>query len=154
MASDLTSGPGDMVVGWDPLTQDYRWDLTYFWDFGEVDFALEDSCGYWVYSSTVKSISLYGSIPAVSQWRYIDVPDAGGWVMVGLLGMDTPRWASDIVSMFEGSIDLIVGWDPSIQDYRDDLTYFPMWGEIDFQLTPGMCYWVYFQGDGMLQYVP
>jgi hypothetical protein len=151
MASMLDLGPGDLVVGYNPLIQDY--DQTYFWDFAEVDFALEDSCGYWIYSSVANTLTIQGSYPSVLQSMNIDVPDAyGGWAAVGFTGLDTTRWASDIVGMYTGGIDLVVEWDPTIQDYSN--TYFAMWNEGDFQLSPGMCYWVYFLGDGTLTYLP
>lgn len=150
MASMLDLGPGGLVVGFNSTTQNY--DKTFFCDFGEVDFALEDSVGYWIYSSVANTLTIGGSYPSVQQSLNIDVPDSGGWAAVGFLGSGATRWASDIVDMFSGSIDLVVKWDQALQDFTN--TYFAIWEEGDFQLTTGMCYWVYFLGDGVLTYLP
>jgi len=149
-ASTLGLGPGDMVVGYNPVMQVY--DQAYFVEFGEADFIIEESTGYWVYSSMARTLAFQGALPSAPQSRVIDVPYGGGWVLLGFIGLDATRWASDIVGMFSGTIDLVVEWNASVQEYTN--TYFAAWGGGDFQMSPGMAYWVYFPEDGILTYTP
>ena len=150
-ASNLGLVTGDTVVRYDTLTGNY--DLTY--DVGysgsEKDFALNPSTGYWIYAAAPRTLELYGNVSTTTQTRFIDVPEAGGWAMVGFASLSTTRHASDIPSMYSGaSITFVVAFISGAYLMYDDIepTYH------NFLLVPGQAYWVWCTSGGTLAYDP
>jgi len=150
-ASNLGLVTGDTVVRYDTVTGNY--DMTYDVGYSDwsSDFDLNPSTGYWIYAAASRTLELYGDVPTATQSRFIDVPAAGGWAMVGFASLSTSRHAGDIPSMYEGaSITNVVAYVSGTYltwDYIEP-TYH------NFSLVPGQAYWVWCTGSGTLAYDP
>ncbi len=148
-ASTLGLSSGDQVVQWNSATGTYK---TYVVGFPLNDFTIEQSSGYWVYSASVKTLTLSGTTPSVQQSKAITVPTGGGWAIVGMCSMNTGWRAANLATMFSGStMAQVVMWSAATQSYTTYVVGFPL---NNFPLVPGQGYWVFVNGSGTLTYNP
>jgi len=148
-ASTLPLKRLDVVVRWDSANQTY--DRIYIFGVSPppVDFAIEGSTGYWIYTSAAETLHLYGNVPTTIQTRTITVPAGGGWAFIGFCSFKI--WhASDIPRMYSGRITLVACFDPVAKAWR---TFVPGVPPSDFSIVPGqgcliMC------TSGTLSYMP
>ena len=149
-ANTLGLATGDEVVGYDPETQTYDKLFVIGWPSG-LDFAIEGSTGYWVYSATAKPLHLFGAVATSLQSRAITVPSGGGWAIVSFSTLSTTMHASDVPGMYTGgSVTEVVYYDQST-GYS---FYIPGMPFPDFLLVPGQAYWVWCTATGSLSYLP
>jgi hypothetical protein len=151
-ANTLGLSNGDIVAGYNPETGAYDQIFVVGVYPPEWDFAISESTGYWIYSSTARTIAVNGSIPTTTQSRVITVPDGGGWAIVGFNTVKTTMLASDIPGMFTGgTIDVVAAYDAVTGEYNMYITQF---GFTDFALVPGQAYWCACSASGTLTYTP
>ena len=152
-ASTLGLKTGDLVSRWNSTTRSY--DRTFIVGISPIvlDFPLESSTGYWVFTSAHESLNLKGNIPTAKQFKSIVVPQGGGWVSVGFASLNTSRRASDLPSMLDNktSIKLVTCYDPIAGSYQLYIAGAP---STDFQLVPGRGIWCYSATNGTLSYDP
>jgi hypothetical protein len=147
-ASTLGLGPGDQVIAWDSATQTYK---PYISGLPVNDFDIVPSSGYWIYTSSAKTLHLFGTVPTTAS-ATITVPAGGGWALLSLVGVNSVLHASDLSSRFTGGTPTtVVMWNAAPQTYTTHITGLPM---NNFALDPGMGFWVYFSGSGVLSYTP
>ena len=153
MASTLGLRLGDLVVGWNSSTQSY--DRTYIVGLSPqtADFQIVWAMGYWVYASAAIPLALHGNLPTGTREIVIDVPEGGGWAMLGLATLRTDLHASDIPEManISGIISLVAYFDPLTGVYRSYIVGLPI---TDYPLVPGRAYWCYIAGDVTLTFNP
>jgi hypothetical protein len=150
MASTL---PGlvldDVVSGWNGVT--YNQNFIIGRSPPRNDFPIADSTGYWIYAGDTRTLHIVGSAPTGTQTKTVTVPSEGGWAMIGFLGLNTTRMASDIPAMYSGGTVTTVAWyNPTTQAYQ---VYIGT-PRTDFLLVPGAGYWIYCTASGELNYEP
>ena len=118
-----------------------------------MDFPIEPSCGYFIWTNVAKTLTIYGEVPTMLQQRNITVPAGGGWAAIGFVGF-THRHASNVPALYSGGLISTV-----VRVYKPD--YIIMWQTYivgvpmtDFALVPGSAYWIYVTGSGTLSYMP
>jgi hypothetical protein len=118
------------------------------------DFNINPSTGYWInVPSGTRTLALYGTVTNATQSKTITVPAAGGWAIIGFVGLNTTRHASDIPAMYSGgSVTTVSAWNPVTKAYTSWLSIIPTVN--NFQLVPGRAYWVLFSASGTLTYTP
>lgn len=150
-ASTLGLAYGSMVVGWNTLAGNY--DRLYVVGISPspYDFEILPGEGCEIYSATGITLSLLGTAPAGPQTREVSVPEGGGWVALGLLGLNSSRQASDIPGMHDipGSISTVIAYDAAAGRY---LSYFPIAPFTDFKLAAGQAFWIWCDESGALSY--
>ncbi len=148
-ASNLGLAFGDAIFGWDSSAQSYDGAYVVGISPESADFALEPSVGYWIHSSTARSLVISGTAPPSTQHVQCAVPAQGGWVALGFLGFNSTRRASDVPAMYSepGGIMAVVAYDAGLYEpfYVFDLS-------TDFELTVGQAYWVFCSASGVLTY--
>ncbi len=143
---------GDVVVEWNSVTQTYDEMFVKGVSPLSMDFVLEPNKGYWVYSASAKSTSLHELPPTWTQSSQITVPDAGGWVLVGLCSMKSTLIAEDLAAMYVGAnLSRVDSWNRTAGSYISHIVGDPL---DEFCLIPGMGYWIYVDGSGTLVYDP
>lgn len=122
-----------VVWAWDNTQQAYKM-YTPLEGYTNTLSTIDESMGFWVYSTADHSFSVSGQLPADS-----DISLVNGWNLVGNPVMDD-RDPSSVYSDY-----LVVwGWDRTLQEYR---LYTPVPGYTNTltSLSPGYGYWVYKQ---------
>jgi len=148
-ASTLGLSTNDVIVRWDMTTQSYKSSYIVGVSPPISDFTIEPSMGYWIYTTSAKTLHLFGSIPA-SVNVPITVPASGGWALLSMAGVNSLLHAGDIPSHFSGStLTTVVMWNSATKVYTTYIAGLPM---NNFWLDPGMGFWVYFMGSGTLTY--
>ncbi len=153
-ANTLGLNFGEEVVNWNATSQTY--DKIFIKGVSplSMNFALADHTGYWVYATSARTLVLQGTVPTVMQYRPVDVPATGGWVLIGFCSKNTTRLAEDLrtQSMYEGgTISTVVKWNAATGLYTTHIMGLPL---NNFVLTPGLGFWIYVNADGMFQYNP
>lgn len=153
-ASTIGLVTGDVVIRWNSTHQAY--DNPYIKGISppQNDFPILPNTGYWIWVAAAKTLHLYGSVPATWQHVQFSVPQRGGWIAVGLLGVDTVYHASDILLMTNGTariVSMVVHFDPIAQTYQTWIPGLPM---LDYWLIPGQAYWCWATQSGTLSYLP
>jgi hypothetical protein len=121
------------------------------------DFAIAPSTGYWINVPIgTRALTLYGSVPTTTQSKTITVPASGGWAILGFLGFNMTRHASDIVKMYSGgnlsTIKSVAYYNPVTKSYTSWLSIIPTVN--NFLLVPGQAYWISCGASGTLTYTP
>jgi hypothetical protein len=94
---------------------------------------------------------LYGSVPTTTQTKTVTLPAEGGWAMIGFLGLNTTRHASDIPKMYTGgTVTTVAYYDTVAGSYK---VYIGT-PRTDFLLSPGWGLWIYATASGTLSYTP
>jgi PKD repeat protein len=156
MASTIGLATGDMVSSWNSMTQKY--DNTYIKGISPpvMDFAIAPSTCYWVWVAAAKTLHLYGSVPTTMQSKAFNLPTMGGWIAVGLLGVNTFYHASDIPKMWNGTgtISLVAYYNAATGKYHPWIYAVPVLN--NFLLVPGQGYWCWVTAGpgGTLSYMP
>jgi hypothetical protein len=150
-ASTLGLMPGDTVTQWNPATKVYQ---NYIVGLPVNDFNINPSTGYWInVPSGTRTLALYGTNPNATQSKTVTVPATGGWAIIGFVGLNTTRHASDIPAMYSGgSVMTVSAWNPVTKAYMSWLSIIPTVN--NFLLVPGQAYWVLFSASGTLTYTP
>ena len=149
-ASTLGLQNGDMVSGWNTVTQ--RYDQNHLVGSGRNDFAISASTGYWIYANSAETLRLNGTVPNTTMSRSIAVHTGGGWVTVGFASLNSSRYADDVASMYTGgSISAVVAYIPSTGTY---ITHLVGSERGNFRLVPGAAYWIWVTASGTLAYNP
>ncbi|OGS56604.1 MAG: hypothetical protein A3K60_02190 [Euryarchaeota archaeon RBG_19FT_COMBO_56_21] len=150
-ANNLGLTFGNVVSGWDNATQTYSQGFIVGLSPPSTAFDIEPSTGYWIYTGTAKTLTLYGRLPTVdTMTRPVLVPSPdGGYVAFGMNTLKTTMKASDIVANYSGSINVVSRWNAATGTYQSYITIFPM---TDFVLSPGQGYWVYCVDSGSFSY--
>jgi hypothetical protein len=152
MASGIGLSFGDQVIPWNSATQTYGTPFLVGITPPLFDFQLQPGLGYWIYANGPRTLSLVGTVPTTQQTQALNVPATGGWVLVGLLSVNTTLDASDLGAMISGGPpSSIVGWNPATQSYVIYVVGVPM---VAFALVPGQAYWIFMYGPGTLTYNP
>ena len=149
-ASTLGLMTGDVVAGYNSSTEAYDKYFIVGVSSPTEDFDIEPSCGYWVFTTTAQTLSLIGESPTSVLSRYIEIPDGGGWALVGLPALDDSLRASDVVAMYSGTAIAISAYNPVTQTYRTHYAGTP----VDFWVAPGDGLWLYAARSGWLTYDP
>lgn len=152
LASTLGLNPGDMVSRWNSTTRSYQ---THIVGIPVNDFPVNPNTGYWInVPNGTRTLTLYGSLPTITQSRTITVPRGGGWELIGFTGFNTTRHASDIPAMYSspGSITIVSYWNTSKKAYTNWLSIIPTVN--DFVLVPGQGYEIFCTASGLLSYEP
>ncbi len=153
-ASALNLAAGDMVVCWDSTTQNYGSPYIVGISDQASDFAIKQGASCLVWTSAAETMHIYGLVPAGPISLTLEVPSAGGWVLLGILGFDSSRHASDLSAMFSSA--------PG-EELTRVATYgsgaFTTWVlndglTPDFLLTPGRAYWCWVTSSGSVTYTP
>ena len=149
-ASTLGLLTDDVVSGWNGTT--YNQNYIVGKSPARNDFAILDSTGYWIFVSNPETLSLVnGSYPTAPQSKSVTVPAGGGWFIIGFLGQNTTRKASDIEFMYTGgTVTTVAYYDTVAETYK---TYI---GTVrtDFALSPGWGIWIYVTASGTFTYNP
>jgi len=151
-ASTLGLQENDVITGWNPGTKVY--DKFYIVGASppSLDFTIEGSTGYWIYTRTWENVTVLGMCPTTEQTRAITVPSGGGWVIVGFNTLETGTNASDILDMYSGgSVETVCAYNPVSRTYQSYIVGLPF---TDFALTPGKGYWMFVTASGTLTYAP
>jgi len=154
-ASTLGLSTGDIVVSWNSTTQIF--DKTYIVGMSPpiIDYAIVPGKGYWIYSTSPKSVLLGGSPATTTQRMTLSVPSKGGWVTIGLVSVSSDWNASDlagaIVCQNGGRVATVCSWNPVTSAYS---TYVPGHPLNDFALAPGEACFVSITGTATLTYNP
>ena len=153
MASTLGLGFGDLVVGWNSVTQSY--DRTYIVGLSppSANFAIENGLGYFVYVGMARPVALVGDVPSFLVTQDVNIPTAGGWALIGITSTATTWRASHIPAMYSvsGSIDLVAWYNPVTHSYKSYIPGIPI---TDYAMSPGMAVWVHAWTSGTLTYSP
>jgi len=146
-ASTLGLSANDQVIAWDSVTQTYK---TFVVGLPLNDFDIVAGSGYWVHTSSAKTLHLFGTIPTTVTTT-ITVPTGGGWALLSLVGVNSVLHASNLAAKFSvpSGVTAIVAWDSLTASYK---TYVPGLPLNDFALDPGMGFWVHFSSGGVLTY--
>jgi hypothetical protein len=154
-ASTLGLMKGDMVSQWNSSRGGY--DRQYIVGISppQLDFAIKQSTGYWVWAGATETLSLNGTIPTSKQSRAIAGPaGAGGyWATVGFVAFNSTRRASDIPSMYSipGGVTAVCSFNPTSGRYTIYVVGVP---STDFKVAPGQAYWCWCLTSGVLSYYP
>jgi hypothetical protein len=149
-ASTLGLQNGDLVSGWNTVTQ--RYDQSYVVGSGRNDFAISASTGYWIYANSAETLRLNGTVPTTTLNRSITVNTGGGWVTLGFASLNSTRHADDVASMYTGgSISAVVAYIPSTETY---ISHVVGSERNNFRLGPGEAYWIWVTASGTLAYNP
>ena len=137
----------DVVAGWNGSA--YNQNYIIGRSPARNDFAIAESTGYWIYAGGARTLNLLGSVPTGTQTKTVTVPTEGGWSLVGFVGLNMTRHASDIKTMYTGGTVTTVAWfNPATGLY---LTYIGT-PRTDFLMSPGMGLWIYVTLSGTLSY--
>lgn len=151
-ASTLGLYPGDTVSTWNSMTRIYK---NHIVGIPINDFEILSNVGYWInVPNGTRTLTLHGNFPTIAQQRNISVPAGGGWAIIGFVGLNMTRHASDIPAMYSvpGSITLVATWDPVGRVYKSWLSVIPTVN--NFLLVPGQAYWILCGTSGTLSYSP
>ncbi len=149
-ASTLGLLTDDVVSGWNSTSRLY--DKNYLVNRSPIrnDFTIAESTGYWIYANAVETLHLFGTVPTATQNRTITVL-GGGWAIVGFLGLNTSRHASDVPKMYSGgTITTVAAYNTTTGFYN----VFVGPPRTDFWLVPGQALWCYCTASGTLTYDP
>jgi hypothetical protein len=143
---------GAVVCSWNPATGLYDKTYTVGTSPPFKDFQIVNSTGYWIYSVTGQTLYLGGTVPTSVMTRAITVPGTGGWAIIGFNSMKTTMKASSIPGMYSGGVTIVASYNAVTKQY---ITWTPGSPPFkDFNLVPGMAYWVYLTLSGTLTYTP
>lgn len=148
-ASTLGLLPGDVVTGWDPVTQGYTRSFIIGVSPSMFDFDILPGYGYWAYAGDARSLALEGEAPSAPVTRALGLLPSGGWALIGLVSVGTGMMASDVPLMYSGSVMTVVAY--SASGYRPYIVGGPL---TDFALVLGKGYWIWCVGDGVLTVYP
>jgi len=151
-AGTLGLSPGDTVSKWNSTTKTY---MNHIVGLPVNNFAIISGAGYEINVPTgTRTLTIYGTIPTATQHIDINVPASGGWAMVGFVGDNTTRHASDLPHMYSvpGAIVAVSTWNPVTKIFTNWLPIIPYLN--DYVLKPGLAYWVSATANGTLSYVP
>ncbi len=153
-ASTLGLSMGDMILKWNSVTQAYGMPYIVGVSAPSFDFAIEQGTSYLVWTSAAETLHIYGSVPVGPISRSIDVPSGGGWVLLGLLGVDATRHASDLSAAFSSvhgdRLTMVAAYvSGSFTTWVLHNSHTP-----DFLLTPGRAYWCWVTASGSVTYTP
>ncbi|MBN1678490.1 MAG: PKD domain-containing protein [Candidatus Thermoplasmatota archaeon] len=148
-ASTLPLNMGDAVIRYNTSWGIYDKTFVVGISPSSMDFDIFEGEGYWVYSTSSKTIHLQGDCPTGTKTVKIDVPTGGGWALIGLTSLKT--WhASDIYDMLtSGSISVLYGFDPVSKTYEMFIPGLPF---TDFLIPSGRAFWVYCSSGTELTY--
>jgi hypothetical protein len=151
-ASTLGLLTDDVVSGYNSSTMVYDKNYIVNRSPARNDFTLVESTGYWIYVSVPETLHLSaGTIPTAPQTLTVTVPVGGGWAIIGFLGLNATRHASDIKTMYSGGIvTTVAGYITATGAYQ---VYIGT-PRTDFLLVPGQGYWIYVTASGVLTYTP
>jgi hypothetical protein len=151
-ASTLGLLTDDVVSGYNSSTMVYDKNYIVNRSPARNDFTLIESTGYWIYVSVPETLHLSaGTIPTTPQTLTVTVPAGGGWAIIGFLGLNATRHASDIKGMYSGGIvTTVAGYITATGAYQ---VYIGT-PRTDFLLVPGQGYWIYVTASGVLTYTP
>lgn len=148
-ASTLGLLPGDIVVAWNMAAQSYRGSYIIGISPTIMDFDIQPGLGYWIYSGTARTLHLFGTIPTTVSLT-ITVPAGGGWALLSIVGVNSVFHASDVSTLISGTtLVTLVKWNAGTQSFA---SYIPGQPMNNFWLDPGMGFWAYFSGSGVLTY--
>lgn len=149
-ASNIGLQFGDVVAGWNSSTKTYDRNYIVGLSPPSLDFALSPSEGFWVYAGGARTLTLYGDAATDLQMRDIEVPDGGGYVIVGIASLNSTLMASSLVDMYAGGAMTVVNaWNAVTGTWR---TYYAGLPFTDFALTPGMAAFVWVTASGTFSY--
>jgi PKD repeat protein len=151
-ASTLGLLTDDVVSGWNSSSMTY--DKNYIVNRSPLrnDFAIVEGTGFWIYVNVPETIILNGSVPTTTQTITVTVPAGGGWTLIGFLGLNTTRHASDIPEMYSGgNITTVASYNTATRQYG---VYITNVLRTDFLLVPGQGVWIYCDASGTLTYDP
>ena len=150
-ASTLRLMTGDVVSGYSTATQTYNRTFTVGSSPPFKDFWILPSEGYWIYCWVAETLNLWGSVPDGTQTRSVTLPEAGGWVILGLASLSTTYKASDIPSWYTGGeVQVVAAYDQATRLYKTWTPGSPSFK--DFFLVPGQSYWISCSASGTLSY--
>jgi len=150
-AGSLGLSSGDLVVQYNSATMAY---VTYVVGMPLNNFTMVKGQGYWIYSATQKSITLYGDHPTGTQTITVDVPAGGGWALLGFC------WAAGVpasqfttrVAVTGGSVMQIVRYNPwPYEVYQTYVVGMPL---NSFTMVSGEAYWLWVTNDCVMTYDP
>jgi hypothetical protein len=139
----------DVVSGWNSLTMTYDKNFIVGRSPARNDFVIAESTGYWVYVAGPTTLHLYGSVPTGTQTKTVTLPSGGGWALVGFVGLNETRHASDIKTMYTGGTVTTVAYFDTVAGSYKVYIGTP---RTDFLLAPGQAYWIYCTASGVLTY--
>ncbi|MBN1677759.1 MAG: FG-GAP repeat protein [Candidatus Thermoplasmatota archaeon] len=152
MASTLGLAVGDVVAGWNPATQSYDRNFVVGISPPPLDFTINPSEGYWVYTGATRTLELYGETPTAPQTRSIVVPATGGFAIIGITSLDATLMASDVPGMYSGgSITVVDSWNAAASTWW---AYYPGLPFTDYPLTPGLAAFIWCTESGTFSYTP
>jgi ABC-type transport system substrate-binding protein len=152
MASTLGLTNGDTVSTWNSTTKTYK---NYIVGVPVNDFSILPGVGYWInVPSGNRTLTLQGSIPTITQYITVLVPEGGGWAVVGFNSLRTDMRAADMALMYNiaESITTVSKWNPATKSYTSWLSIIPAIN--NFLLVPGQGYWIMTSSSGVLAYDP
>jgi len=137
----------DVVAGWNGSA--YNQNYIIGRSPARNDFAIAESTGYWIYVGGPTTLHVFGRAPTGTQTKTVTVPAGGGWALVGFVGLNETRHASDIKTMYTGgTVTTVAYFDTVAGSYK---TYIGT-PRTDFLLAPGMGLWTYVTASGTLSY--
>jgi hypothetical protein len=152
-ASTIGLATGDVIVGWNSTRQLYDKNYIKGISPSTADFVIAPNTAYWIWVAAAKTLHLYGSVPTTVQVVTLTVPASGGWVALGLVGLNTVRHALDITTWYAGpplkNITLVARFTGT-----GYVTYIRNTPLNNFLLVPGVGYWCWVEASGTLSYMP
>jgi len=150
-ASTIGLATGDVIVGWNSSRQLY--DKNYIKGISppSADFAIAPNTAYWIWVAAAKTLHLYGSVPTVTQTVAYVVPITGGWVAVGLVGLNAVRHALDLTNWYTPLNNMTLVAKFTGTGY---VTYIKGTPLNNFLLVPGAGYWCWVKASGTMSYIP
>jgi hypothetical protein len=138
----ITEGAALAVTKMDKLTGDYA---SYVYSApADFDFAIEPGEGYYIWSSTSVYFTLKGTLVPASD----TVELVSGWNLVGFSQM-RGIMASELLANTAGCVAYaITGLNPLTGEYFSYVLGAP--ADFDFEVTPGMGYYIWVDGAGQL----
>jgi ABC-type transport system substrate-binding protein len=150
-ASTLGLLTDDVVSGYNTSTKVYDQNYIVGRSPARNDFTLVESTGYWIYAGGARVLRISGNVPTGTQTLTVTVPVGGGWAIIGFLGLNATRHASDIKTMYSGgTVTTVAGYITATGAYQ---VYIGT-PRTDFLLVPGQGYWIYVTASGVLTYTP
>jgi hypothetical protein len=150
-ASTIGLAFGDVIVGWNSTRQLYDKNYIKGISPSTADFAIAPNTAYWIWVAAAKTLHLYGSVPTTTQTVAYVVPITGGWVAVGLVGLNAVRHALDLTSWYTPSNNMTLVAKFTGTGY---VTYIKGTPLNNFLLVPGAGYWCWVKASGTMSYIP
>ena len=149
-ASTLGLQYSDAVVVWNSSTQSYAQSYIVGVSPPFTDFNITPGIGYWIYAQNPETLQIIGNIPNDTQIVYLPLTGAGGWHVMGFLGLKIYH-ASQIPGMFTRSLTAIATYDEIAHVYETYIVGVPM---TDFPIPPGQAFWLCSTTGGTFTYEP